>query len=450
MSGLASAVIKFPLAVTTLAARKLVGALPLGDLGMGRAVQSNLYKTGEAAQRDLAPNAVLSGALQFTDAAQEALLAMATDALTLRILQPEYLRGAMSGLMRGGTGAIGTMATPNARDLLAWQLRNTCDAIALVNHTDAPAQLSPEGAWPLEELLDKAYSDGEYAAPWSIEGLGERYAEAHLRESTLVRDLLTSGPAAALPSRARLMMHAGMGHAFATDAVAKLTPWSDVTEFDDTLREFLDRCRANSMAGYVGAAIESLGFATRAWHKQMVSPLTRRLGEIDPAALEFFWHGAGRALNFQPLYMLPGLSPWLAAQQEPPDDVARHNARAGVAWAFTLVNIRRPEITANFLATRGEDVSGDDAFACGAWSALIMAGDTVPGHQYVGAYGRYQPDPANPAAVDAWHQHIGEDSLTRVNHYRDTLKAYGKLDEIFRYHALPKYVAELEAGEQEP
>ena len=450
MSGLTSAALKFPLAVTTFAAQKLVGALPLADSGIGRAVQSNLYKTGEAAQRDFATNTALFGAFQFGDAAQEAILSMLTDALTLKVLKPEYLRGAMSGLMRGGAGAIGTVATPTARELLAQQFRNTFDVIALVNHVYAPDHLSSDGTYPLEEMLDKAYSGGHYPTLWSIEGVGERYAEAFMHEKRPVRDLLTSGQGGAMPLKAQLMMHAGMGIAFAKDAVVKITPWSSEIEIKDVLREFLDICLANSMPGYLGAAVESLGLVTRTWHKQLVTPLTRQLGEVDPNAVEFFWHGAGRAMNFSPMYMLPGLSPWLAAQQEPPDDIARRNARSGVAWAYTVVNSRQPEITANFLATRGEEVSGDDGFACGAYSSLTMASDMVPGHEVVAAYGRYQPDPGKPAEVDAWNQYIGQDALTRINHYRETLKTYGKLDELFRYHSLPKYIAELEAGSQEP
>jgi len=445
MSGLANAAIKFPLAVTTFAAQKLVGALPLANSDLGRAVQSNLYKTGEAAQRDFATNTTLFGAFQFSDAAQSAILSAVTDTLTLKVLKPDYIRGAVSSLARGGAGALGTVATTTARELLALQFRNTFDVIALVNHVYAPDQLSSDGTYPLTEMLDKAYAGGDYPALWSIEGLGERYAEAYMHTGQPVRDLLNAGPGAALPFKAQLMMHAGIGIAFAKEAVMKLTPWSSATEIQDVLREFLDICRANSMAGCLGAAVESLGLVTRTWHKQMVTPITRNLGEIDAGAVEFFWHGAGRAMNFSPMYMLPGLSPWLAAQQEPPDDIARRNARAGVAWAFTVVNSRQPEITANFLATRGDEVSGDDGFACGAYSSLIMASEMVPGHQYVAAWGRYQPDPSNPAAVDAWNQHIGQDALNNINHYRETLKKFGKLDEVFRYHSLPKYVAELEA-----
>lgn len=445
MSGLASAAVKFPLAVTSFAAQKMISALPMSDSSMGRAVQTNLYKTGEAAKRDFASNTALFGAFQFSDAAQNAILSAVNDAVSLKVLSPSYLRDTLTSLMRGGTGAIGTVATANARELLALQFRNTFEVIGLVNHVFAPGELSADGSYPLDEMLDKCYSNGDYPALWSVEGLGERYAEAYMHTGHPVRDLLSAGPGAAIRNKAQLMMHAGIGITFAKDALRKLTPWSSDTEFQEVLRGFLDICRANSMAGYVGAAIESLGLVTRTWYKQMVTPVTRNLGELDPAAVEFFWHGAGRAMNFSPMYMLPGLSPWLASQQEPPDESSRRNARAGVAWAFSVVNSRHPQITANFLATRGDEVSGDDSFNCGAFSSFIMATEMVPGHEYIQAYSRYQPDPGNPAAIDAWNQHIGQDCITRINHYRETLKKHGKLDEVFRYHSLPSYIAELEA-----
>jgi len=142
-------------------------------------------------------------------------------------------------------------------------------------------------------------------------------------------------------------------------------------------------------------------------------------------------------------------SPWIASQQEPPDDLARKNARSGVAWAFTVVNRRHPEITANFLATRGEEVAGDDSFACGAFSSLIMAGDMVPGDENVINYGKFQPDAGDPAAIDAWNQNLGLEVGKRLEQYRETLRANNKLDEVFRYHSLPKYVADLEAAAKE-
>ena len=72
-----------------------------------------------------------------------------------------------------------------------------------------------------------------------------------------------------------------------------------------------------------------------------------------------------------------------------------------------------------------------------------MAGDMVPNHQYVSAFGRYQPDESDPAMVAAWTRHIGTEVEARINSYREKLKAHKRLGEVFRYHDLPRFIADL-------
>ena len=135
--------------------------------------------------------------------------------------------------------------------------------------------------------------------------------------------------------------------------------------------------------------------------------------------------------------MLPGFSPWHAAEHEPPNEVARRNARAGVAWAWTIVNIRQPEITANFLKNRSEEISGNDAFTNGVYSTLIVTGEVMPGYRLVTGYCRYEPDAEDQSAVSAWTRYVGADCEARVNYYRQTLRTHGSLGEVFRYRSLP-------------
>jgi len=236
-------------------------------------------------------------------------------------------------------------------------------------------------------------------------------------------------------------MHAGMGIAFAKDAIDELTPWSAESKVKDALRGFLQRVRQNSMPGYEGAALESLGLVTQTWYPQMVRLVADQLLALDADATEFFWHGAGRAMYFSPMYMLPGLSPWQAADREPPDDTARRNARAGVAWAFTIVNIRQPEIAASFVHHKADRISKNDAYTDGVHSTLVMAGDMFPGHKYVAEFCQYQPE--ETAQASAWAKHIGHDVGDKVERYRQTLKAHHRLGEVFRYHDLPQFVADL-------
>jgi hypothetical protein len=239
-------------------------------------------------------------------------------------------------------------------------------------------------------------------------------------------------------------MHAGMGIAFAKDTIDELTPWSSETKVKDALRRFLRLVRENSMPGYEGAALESLGLVTQTWYAQLVKLVSNQLLALDADATEFFWHGAGRAMYFSPMNMLPGLSPWDAADHEPPDDTARRNARAGVAWAFTIVNVRQPKIAANFLRHNTDRIDDNDAYTNGVYSTLIMAGAMVPGHKYVSDFGRFQPDADEPELVSCWNKHIGRDAGDKVEQYRQALKAHHQLGEVFRYHDLPQFVADLE------
>ena len=446
MNGFASQALKFPVALSSFGAERLLNALPFGDSEAGRKARASLYKAGDSAKKDFSTNTLLFGAFQFSDKAQSALINLASDAVTLKVLKPSYLWNAVSELVHGSTGAFETVASSNSRRLLREQFGNTFDVIGFVNHVDAPSELSADGTYPAEAQIEKLYSRGHYPALWLIEGLGERYARAHMAAGNPVHGLLSTGQGASLPEQSQLMMHAGIGIEFAKHAIGHLTPCSSNSEVDDALREFLRLCNDNSQERYKGAALESLGLVTRTWYMQLVTLIYDRLVLLDVPASEFFWHGAGRAMYFSPMYMLPGLSPWHAANQEPPNEIARRNARAGVAWAFTIVNIRQPEITANFLKHRSEEISGNDAFTDGAYSTLIMAGEMVPGHRFVTGYGRYQPNREDTDAVEAWNRYVGSDCEARVNYYRQTLKSHGKLGEVFRYHPMPEFVAEVEAG----
>lgn len=437
------AILKFPLAVSCFAAQRMLGALPLAaDWEPVRTAQKALYETGEAAKKDFSTNTMLFGAFQFTDKAQSALATLASDTMMLKVLKPSYMMRIVSDVFKGSTDAMDAVATEEARKLLREQFQNTGDVIGFVNHSDAPSKLSADGTYPLELQVEQCYSKGDYPALWHVEGLGERYAKAHMADDREVRDLLTSGPGAALPEKTQLMMHAGIGIAFAKREVDTLTPWSSNSEVREALQRFLDLVRQNSMPGYEGAALESLGLVTRTWYPQLVDLISNRLLALDADAVEYFWHGAGRAMYFSPMTMLPGLSPWEAANQEPPDETAKLNARAGVAWAFTIVNVRQPAIAAHFLRHKADRISGNEAYTNGVYSALIMAGDMVPGHEYVSEFCQYQPD--DTEGVQAWSNHIGQDVKDRVDHYRQVLKAHHTLDEIFRYHALPQFVADLD------
>jgi len=441
----AEGVLKFPVAVSCFAAQRMLGMIPLvGDWEPMRAAQKALYEAGESAKKDFSSNTMLFGAFQFGDKAQSAVATLASDAMTLKILRPSYMMDVVSSLIQGSTDAYDAVATEDARDLLREQFQNTGDVIGFVNHSEAPTTFSTDGTYPLEEQVEKCYSRGDYPALWLVEGLGERFAQAYLDAGWETRDLLTTGKAAGLPEKTQLMMHAGIGISFAKHEIDALTPWSPEDDVLEALERFLKLVRQSSMPGYEGAALESLGLVTRTWYPQLVGLISSNLLALDVDAVEYFWHGAGRAMYFSPMYMLPGLSPWDAADQEPPDETARLNARAGVAWAFTIVNVRQPGIAANFLRHKASRIQDNGAYTNGVYSTLIMAGDMVPGHQYISEFCQYKPADAETAMTDAWARHIGDDAFDKVTQYAQALKAHNRLGEVFRYHDLPQFVADLD------
>lgn len=64
--------------------------------------------------------------------------------------------------------------------------------------------------------------------------------------------------------------------------------------------------------------------------------------------------------------------------QEPPHEAGRRNAVAGYIWALTLVNIRNPEIVAEFLNRKAAHLHEPQAFVNGLCSALIIWCDAQP------------------------------------------------------------------------
>ena len=96
------------------------------------------------------------------------------------------------------------------------------------------------------------------------------------------------------------------------------------------------------------------------------------------------------------------------------------------------------------LRDKADRISSNDAYTNGVHSTLIMAGDMFPGHRYVTEFCQYRPDAEEADAVSAWNTHIGRDAAEKVERYRRVLKAQNQVGEIFRYHDLQQFVADLD------
>lgn len=446
MMNLATEAVRLPWALSVFGAQQLFGGMASAasaSSATGTRTLADLYSVAKASQVQFESNAFLFAAYQIGDQAQRTLTDTLHDALTLKMLDPAYVRGLGAEVFDSSIGAIRALGTADARRLTLEVAKNKFEVIGLVNGVDAKLDVPEHGEIPLPEMLEKAYALGDYPALWALEGLGESYARNAMEVNEHPTGLLNTGQGAALAAKSQLMMHAGIGIAFAKYVMKTVNPYSDAAVIDIAVRKFLGLCLDNSQPEYLGAAVESLGLVSRTWHGHMVKPLSESLSRIDPDAREFFWHGAGRSMFFHPLNMIPGFSAWKQSEIEPPDEAARLSARAGVAWAFSLVNMRQPEIVANALLQYRTEIFQNDGFSSGIISTIIMGGDMVPNHKYLAELCAYRP--AQPDAKALWNRQVGADVLERTNRYRESLRASGKLGEVFRYHKFAEFAAANQA-----
>jgi len=299
---------------------------------------------------------------------------------------------------------------------------------------------------PLLELVARAYGLGPFQALWAVEGLGHDYAVSWFTAGIEPRGILTTAPRArALPPESLLMMHAGIGLGFAErllEGAGRDTP-------PEALRllvaDVLRLCRESSRPGYLGAALESLGLVTGLFHRPLVPGVDRALRDLsETEVLGFYWHGVGRALYFRAVNFLP-CSTWPvfdAARRAAPDDAARRNAWAGLAWAITLVNQRQPWILAELLVEpHGEELARDDAFADGVASSIVMRYDSTPGAPFIEPFCAFRP--RGPArAHELWEALVARPCRLALEVYYPALRAEDRLGSIFRYRPLPGLAGE--------
>jgi hypothetical protein len=411
----------------------------------GRKANSAFFSVKQAAESQFGD--LVFGAFQIGDEVGHRLTNLFFDALTLRAFSPDYVSKLTSQVAEQSQDTLRTFSSAdNVR--LAWQeLRNNYEVFNLVKNVSSLLRIpSDDSEFDLSRLVEEAYALGAYPDLWAVEGLGHDYAMTFWRKGGSIRDILTDGRASRLPAKSLTMMHAGLGLAFAQQLMNTITPFSPADEIRSMLGQFVTLVDDNSRRGYEGAAYESLGLVTRFWHSQMVGVVDGHLREVAPRALDYFWHGVGRALYFLPLYFVPGLlSPWLAVEREAPHELALLNMTAGLAWATTIVNVRQPEIMENFLKNQGEQVARNPAFTNGVMSTLAMGIDITPGDVYITRFLEYRPDQSDPRVTRLWDELVGRPAREAVYHVHPVLEKRGRLGEVFRYHpSLTDLAARLE------
>ena len=428
-------------------AASVFGAQQLTELlspGGATKAKASAYSVTNVIQEQFSANPLLYALDQIGDKAQRGAVDLFWDVLRLKPLDPRWLGQTGGQLFRRSVGLASALTPGENLDASLQLLRNTFAVVKLVNRASSTLSLPP-GAIQLAASVDRAYSlGGDYGALWLIEGLGKEYADRNKLTTTAVRDLLNSTESSQLPPKSLLMMHAGMGISFARDAVSPLTPYMSDSEVSAALQQFVGLVAGNARPGYEGPAYESLGLVTRTWYPQMVPAIDRNLWTISLDALEYFWHGVGRAAYFSPENLIPGASAFLGVTQEAPHQLAILNGKAGVAWAFTLVNVREPAVLLHLLKNEAEVLSTDGGFTNGVVSTAMMAMDTLPGDPNVLGLCQYQPETTDPDLAARWGRMVHTPCRQAIERYYPLLKRTGHLGDIFRYQNLERLATSFE------
>jgi hypothetical protein len=348
------------------------------------------------------------------------------DVATLEAFTPGWIDAAVRSATDQCADALRVFGSLRGLQLACHELANKLDVLDLVRHSRRFVGSDVAAESDVPRLVGVAYALPPFLRIWAIEGLGHDYADWARAHGTGVRLLTADG---ALPEGALTMLHAGLGLSVADQRLHALTPFDPDCAFHAAVQDFRAICDRHARQGYAGAAYESLGLVTRTLHLPLMDRMDRALAAAEPGLRPYFWHGAGRALYFSPLQFIPGVSsPWARIESEPPDEPARLNATAGLAWATVLVNMRGPEIVAGLLPYISAILPRDDAFRAGAVTAMAMAVDTDASNPFPGRFCAYTP--ADPVARRLWDASIP--SLTVVHDVHRAAKPRG-LEQLFRY-----------------
>ena len=370
------------------------------------------------------------------------------DVISLKALNPNYWVEATDHLItQTRLTAAATIGKEEA--LYTQQAKNTRYIFTLVRNNPEELGIPKDGEFDLADFMQKAYNVGDFEAIWTVEGLGHVYSQRTWRMkwdcSPDAEGILTEGQAANIPAKAQTMMHAGLGLAVAESLMRQLTPSSPTREVERVLRTFIKLCENNSVPGYVGCALESLGLVTRCFNYPMVPLVQRVLADVDDTAWEFFYRGAGRALYFSPGHMVqPLFSPWIAAEQEAPNERAHNILKAGISWPSNIVNMRTPAIFEDLIVRRGAAEERAGTIAHGVAASTTMACDITPQHPLVKEYIDYVPQSTDPKVRELWNKMVREPAYKALHRYQPVLHKHKMMDQVFRFQDLDALVNRLD------
>lgn len=381
------------------------------------------------------------------DSLQRDVADLAFDSLPDDVLRPgQWMRWASGWL--GASADTLRLWFPDREGRLAWQeLADKLEVFRLVRSVGRLIGVPGAGEpFDLPALVERAYELTPFQALWAVEGLGHDYALHAWPAEGAPRGLLAPATSDGLPPSSLLMLHAGIGLAFAERRVAPLGPGADDDELDRVVADVVELARTNALPGDIGATWESLGLFTRSFHQQLRAGIDASLRRVAPQVVPYYWHGVGRSLYFLPVNFVPcgrvTWRPFEMARREGPDTAARRGAIAGLAWAITLVTMRQPEVLDHLLLRpHGEELAADDAFANGVASAVMMRWDTTPDAEIVAAFLAHRP--RGERGRRWWDELVLRPAETALERWYPVLRRRGRLGEIFRYQDLAALVRGL-------
>lgn len=360
------------------------------------------------------------------------LAALLPKLITLEVLTPRYAVKTGFELLLQAADAL-QQAAPLLDGQTTWaEFRNKLQCFYLFAHVDSALNLGADSAYSLLELTTKAARLDPYRCVFATEGVGHYYGDRRLANRNIGRSILNGEMRDLLPAKALVPLHAGMGLSLA-EAVLSAFEQNAFSREQSLVARFIQLCQLHSMEGYFGATFEAIGLAAQNLFPHLIPALDSHLLQMDENLSAYFWHGIGRAIYFSPTNFLPlgngALRGLQMCLQGPPHSVGRLNAVAGFAWAMTLVNIRQPEIIAQFLQHHEQQITESAAFINGICSAMVIWHDSAPGSSDLDALACFTPV---PPAIPAWTKYVVR-SCAKALEYYQPLKRISFLEAVFRY-----------------
>jgi hypothetical protein len=330
---------------------------------------------------------------------------------------------------------------------IAWrEFRNKLRTLWLVRYS------APPSAQTWRAAVDAVERRAPQTAVFALERLGRHLVEECWRDGRPPRGLFARAEAADLPASSLILLHAGMGLAFADRALAALERRAPGAALRDALHRFADLCRDNALEGYLAAAFEPLGVVVRLLHGRLFQAVEEQISAAEPEVASYYWHGVGRALYFIPPHLRP-LRPTLEAAigrcyAEPHARDSRLDALQGLFFAATMVNLQQPDVVAALLAQA--EAAGEGArFSSGLVACLLARHDMTPRDPALPRLVEHLPPPESAAAA-LWQGRVAAPAREALRHFYPVLKEGRRLGLLAHRVSLPWVVERLEHGEAVP